>query len=85
LVVVGRLEKLSDLPEFRESKSLGGFEEVRYLDYDTNLKLMVVPEENVLVLPFDPFEGEGLVVGLFARGLYRVPERPLTGPVYQAP
>ena len=72
LVVLGRLEKLSDLPEFRESRSLAGFEEVRYLDYDPKLKLMVVPEENVLALPSDPFAGEGLVVGLFARGLYRV-------------
>ena len=72
MVVLGRPEKLSDLPEFRESKSLGGFEEVRYLDYDPKLKLMVVPEENVLGLASDPFAGEGLVVGLFARGLYRV-------------
>jgi hypothetical protein len=71
LVVLGRLEKLSSLPEFRESKSLGGFEEVRFLDYDPKLKLMVVPEENVLGLSSDPFAGEGLVVGLFARGLYR--------------
>ncbi len=72
LVVLGRTEKLSDLPEFGASRSAGGFEEVRYWDYDPTLKLMVVPEENVLALPSDPFAGEGLVVGLFARGLYRV-------------
>ena len=72
LVVLGRAEKLSDLPEFRESKSLGGFEEVRYLDYDPKLKLTVVAEENVLALPSDPFAGEGVIVGLLARGLYRV-------------
>ena len=72
LVVFGRAEKLSDLPEFRDSKATPGFEEVRYLDYDPKLKLMVVPEENVLGLPSDPFAGEGLVVGLFARGLHRV-------------
>ncbi len=72
LVVLGRGEKLSDLPEFRNSKGTPGFEEVRFLDYDPKLKLMVVPEENVLGLPADPFAGEGVVVGLFARGLYRV-------------
>ena len=71
LVVLGRAEKLGDLPEFRESKSSPGFVDVRYLDYDPKLKLMVVPEENVLGLASDPFSGEGVVVGLFARGLHR--------------
>ena len=70
LVVLGHDETLSDLPEFRESKSTPGFDEVRYLDYDPKLKLMVVPEENVLSLPIA--NDEGMVVGLFARGLYRV-------------
>ena len=74
LVVLGRDETLSNLPEFRETKSTPGFDEVRYLDYDPKLKLMVVPEENVLGVgpPSDPFSGEGVIVGLFARGLHRV-------------
>jgi hypothetical protein len=72
LVVLGREEKLSDLPEFKESKGEAGFDEVRYLDYAPDRKLMVVPEENVLGLPGEPFAGKGLVVSVFARALYRV-------------
>jgi alpha-glucosidase len=45
---------------------------VRYLDYTSQLKLMVVPEENVLGLAQDPCAGKCLVVSEFARALYRV-------------
>jgi hypothetical protein len=72
LVVLGRKEKRSDLPEFQETKKQAGGDEVRYLDYTADLKLMVVPEENVLGLPGEPFAGRGMVIGVFARGLYRV-------------
>lgn len=72
LVVLGRREKLSDLPELRKSKDAAGFDEVRYLEYTPERKLMVVPEENVLRLAADPFAGKDMVVSLFARGLYRV-------------
>jgi hypothetical protein len=72
LVVLGRDEKLSDLPEFQESKDKAGFDAVRYLDYTPDLKLMVVPEENVLGLSGDPFAGQCMVIGVFARALYRV-------------
>ena len=72
LVVLGRKEKLSDLPEFKESRNQAGFDEVRYLDYTPALKLLVVPEENVLGLSGDPFAGECMVVSVFAKALYRV-------------
>lgn len=72
LVVLGRKEKLSDLPEFKDAKSKPGFDEVRYLDYSPERKLMVVPEENVLGLAGDPCAGRSLVVSVFARGLYHV-------------
>jgi alpha-glucosidase len=72
LVVLGRGERLSDLPEFQDAKDKAGFDEVRYLDYTPGLKLMAVPEENVLGLPGDPFAGRCMVVGVFARALYRV-------------
>jgi len=72
LVVLGRKEKLSDLPEFRESRRQKGFDEMRYLDYTPALKLMVVPEENVLRLPKEPFAGKCMVISVFARGLYQV-------------
>jgi hypothetical protein len=72
LVVLGRGEKLSDLPEFRKADGEPGFDEVRYCDYTPGRKLMVVPEENVLGLPGDTFAGKCMVVSVFARGLYRV-------------
>jgi hypothetical protein len=72
LVVLGREEKLSDLPEFSSSRKQVGFDEVRYLDYSPTLKLMVVPEENVLGLQGEPFAGKCMVVSVFARALYQV-------------
>jgi hypothetical protein len=72
LVVLGRDEALSELPEFPESKKTAGFDHVRYLDYTPSLKLMVVPEENVLGLATDRLAGKGMVVSEFARALYRV-------------
>jgi hypothetical protein len=72
LVVLGRDESLGDLPEFRDSAKTPGADRVRYLDYTPTLKLLVVPEENVLGLATDRFAGKGLVVGAFARAVYRV-------------
>jgi hypothetical protein len=72
LVVLGGRETLSDLPEFAEAGKKPGFDAVRYLDYTPELKLLVVPEENVLGSPSDPFAGKGLTVSVFAKALYRV-------------
>jgi hypothetical protein len=72
LVVLGRRERLSDLPEFHEARKKAGFDEARYLDYTPALKLMVVPEGNVLGPPNERFAGKEMVVSLFAKGLYRV-------------
>ncbi|HEY1379198.1 MAG TPA: hypothetical protein VGF55_20515, partial [Gemmataceae bacterium] len=72
LVVLGRGEHLGDLPEFKGPRGEAGFDAVRYLDYAADRKLMVVPEENVLGLPTDPFMGRDLVIGVFARALHRV-------------
>ena len=72
LVVLGRQEKLSDLPEIRNSKDKTAVDEVRYLDFTPGLKLMVVPEENVLGVSTEPLAGKCLIVSVFARGLYQV-------------
>jgi alpha-glucosidase len=72
LVVLGRHEKLSDLPEFKELRHTAGFDEVRYHDYTPSLRLLVVPEENVLGLPREPFAGKCMVVSVFAKALYQV-------------
>jgi hypothetical protein len=72
LVVLGRREKLSDLPELAEARKQPGFDEVRYLDYTPAMKLMVVPEENVLGVAGEPVAGKCLVISVFARGFYQV-------------
>jgi dipeptidyl aminopeptidase/acylaminoacyl peptidase len=72
LVVLGRSEKPSDLPEFKHAGGPADFDQVRYLDYMPSLKLMVVPEENVLGLPGEPFAGKDMVVSTLARALYQV-------------
>jgi hypothetical protein len=71
LVVLGRGERLSDLPELKDSNDSKPDDSVRYLDYTPALKLMVVPEENVLGLANDPFAGRSTVVSAFAKGLYQ--------------
>jgi hypothetical protein len=72
LIVLGRNEKLSDLPEFKDARERADFDEVRYWEYTPSLKRMVVPEENVLGLAGEPFAGKCMVVSLFAKGLYHV-------------
>jgi hypothetical protein len=72
LVVLGQHEALSELPEFRAAEKTAGLDRVRYLDYTPSLKLMVVPEENVLGLPTDRFAGKAMVVSELARAIYRV-------------
>jgi dipeptidyl aminopeptidase/acylaminoacyl peptidase len=72
LVVLGRRERLSDLPEFKDAARGAEFDEVRYWDYEPGRKLMVVPEENVLGLPGEPFVGKCMVVSVLAKGAYFV-------------
>jgi predicted metalloprotease with PDZ domain len=72
LVVLQRHEKLSDLPEFKEAKEKADFDELRYHEYTPALKLMVVPEENVLGLTHEPFAGKCMVVSVFAKAVYHV-------------
>ncbi len=72
LIVLGRNEKLSDLPEFKAARDREDFDEVRYRDYTPNLKRMVVAEENVLGLLGEPFAGKCMVISVFAKGLYQV-------------
>ena len=73
LVVLGRKEKLSDLPEFKDARNEAGLDDVRYLDYTPAIKLMVVPEENVLGLAERPVRrASAWWSSVFAKGLYRV-------------
>ena len=57
LVVLGRTEKLSDLPEFKDAQGQAGLRRGALPRLHAEPKLMVVPEENVLGLPGEPFAG----------------------------
>ncbi|HEY2759773.1 MAG TPA: hypothetical protein VGI75_03500 [Pirellulales bacterium] len=72
LVVLGRGESLTDLPEFADAKNQPGFDCVRYFDYAPDKKLLVVPEENVLGLASDPLRGQSAVVAALAKAMYQV-------------
>jgi hypothetical protein len=72
LVVLGREERLGDLPEFAGRSASEDFDQVRYLDFSPRFKLMVVPEENVLGSAEDPFAGRCMIVSVFARALHQV-------------
>src|SRR5580692_983885 len=61
LVVLGGGERLSDLPEFAAVRDAPGFDDARWLDFTPELKLLVVPEENVLGLATDPLAGKSMV------------------------
>jgi len=72
LVVLGEKEMLSRLPEFKEATNLAELDLVRILEYSPALKLMVVPEENVLGQPREPFAGRCMLVSVFAKAMHRV-------------
>ena len=72
LVILGKDEKPTDLPEFREGATTAGFDIARYVDYSADKKLMVVSEENVLGLSNDTFAGECMTVSVMAKGLYQI-------------
>ena len=73
LVVLGRTERIADLPEY---KRLGDRQAIdplgRSLDYVPALDLIVVSEENTLGDPREPRVGDNQVVRGFARALYLV-------------
>jgi alpha-glucosidase len=73
LVVLGRVEKLSDLPECAQMKESKAFDSTsRSLDYAPETKLLVVGEENVVDNHRDRLPRECLVIREFARALYFV-------------
>lgn len=73
LVVLGRREKLTDLPEWEAANRGTNFDLLgRSLDYDAAGKTMVVGEENVLQEANAPTKSECQVISEFAKALYRV-------------
>jgi len=73
LVVLGRDEKLADLPEFAAMKTIPLFDPVlRTLEYHPTVKLLVAGEENVLANPASPLAGDCQVIRLMAGAFYQV-------------
>jgi alpha-glucosidase len=72
LVVLGRNESLSDLPEFKNAVATNVDLIARFADYSADRKLLVVAEENVLGDPNDNGIGSSEVIREFAKALLQV-------------
>jgi len=73
LVVLGRSEGISDLPEYAQFKDALGVDALaRTLDYTPRTRLLVVGEENVLADPRAANVGADQVIRGFAKALYHV-------------
>jgi hypothetical protein len=72
LVVLGRQEKIADLPEYKERPDKAGIDALaRTLDYSPAIKLLVVGEENVLADPRQPNVGDNQVLRVFAAAVHQ--------------
>ncbi|MBI4604661.1 MAG: hypothetical protein HY721_22085 [Planctomycetes bacterium] len=73
LVVLGRGERIADLPEHKILKDVKGIDLLaRTLDYTPEAKLLVAAEENVLGDPREPGAGDVQVIRVLAGAMYRV-------------
>jgi alpha-glucosidase len=73
LVVLGRDERISDLPESARFRDLPGFDPLaRTLNYSPATKLLVVAEENVQADPRRDRVGDNQVIRVFADAIYQV-------------
>jgi hypothetical protein len=73
MVVLGRQEKLADLPELRNLTDQSSIDLLaRSLDYHPFAKLLVVAEENVAADPRQPNIGDNQVIRGLARAIHQV-------------
>ncbi len=72
LVVLGRNEKLADLPEFKNASGTESDLNARFAEYSADKKLMVVGEENVLANPQNNGVGSCEVIREFAKAIHQV-------------
>lgn len=71
LVVLGRTERLADLPEVKRS-GVQVLPNARFLGYRPEIKLLVVGEENVLGAPGAEQGGDCEIIREFAKAFYQV-------------
>ena len=73
LVVLGNNEVLTDLPEYKNAPDQTNWDTtVRLHDYTATSKTLVVPEQNVLGTPDDPWQGKSMVIRELAKAVYDV-------------
>jgi hypothetical protein len=73
LVVLGPGDRISDLPEYRKLTDTKEIDVLtRSLDYNPQMKLLVVGEENVMRDPSEKMVGDSQVIRVFARAVYEV-------------
>ncbi len=73
LVVLGRDEKIADLPEYKALADKAGVDALaRSLDYSPKLKLLVVGEENVSADPRMANVGDSQVIRVFANAMHQM-------------
>jgi alpha-glucosidase len=73
LVVLGRNEKISDLPEFKGMKEINGADPGgRVVEYTPEKKSLVVGEENLVGSGTTPQAADCEVIRVFAKALYHV-------------
>ncbi len=72
VVVLGREERLSDLPEFRNVEGLGDVDLLnRYFEYSPKFKRLVVGEENLMANIHDPGVGSNHLVHVLAGAIHQ--------------
>jgi hypothetical protein len=72
LVVLGRDEKIADLPEYRDFKDRGIDALARFLEFTPETKTLVVSEENVLADPAAVNVGANELIRIFAKAAHAV-------------
>jgi len=72
LVVLGRNENLTDLPELKNIADTNIDLGLRFLDYTPTAKLLVVAEENVLANPNDDCAGPCVEIRVLAKAAHAV-------------
>jgi len=73
LVVLAQGERISDLPEYKKLADAAGIDPLtRFLEYNPQMKLLAVAEENVMADPLQNRVGDSQVIRVMAGAIYHV-------------